>query len=317
MKFVNQSCELFGTPASLKEAWEFAARAARNCYQSTKTNESESEEDFCKRILLKNEDNEKNHMSPLEFGTVYLYYESDIMVYDDMYSKYHENPYSRAVYSTQLWDFERNQAVNNEGRTSKGVYVTTNLRVIIENGWESDLKYACTPTKFHIKTCCFKLITSIHCYKDLTRHRTLSFAIESTRYCKYSNDKYGNGLTFIRHPKLSNYTDQELGINEEGFWIEDNCKIEMGGELNFLKGLAYAEYAYMEATTLWDWTAQDAASLLPQDTKATVFVSGFEDSLKHIFKLRAEEASGKVLPQLLDITKPMYREFLKYEETAH
>ena len=31
-------------------------------------------------------------------------------------------------------------------------YVTTNYRVLLENGWLDDLKYICEPTEFHEKT---------------------------------------------------------------------------------------------------------------------------------------------------------------------
>ena len=31
----------------------------------------------------------------------------------------------------------------------------------------------------------------------MTRHRAFSFMQESTRYCNYSKDKFGNELTFI------------------------------------------------------------------------------------------------------------------------
>lgn len=43
-----------------------------------------------------------------------------------------------------------------------------------------------------------KFTNDMHTYKDLTRHRHASFAIESTRWCNYSNDKFGNELTFIK-----------------------------------------------------------------------------------------------------------------------
>ena len=32
---------------------------------------------------------------------------------------------------------------------------------------------------------------------ELVRHRVASYSQESTRYCNYSNDKFGNELTFI------------------------------------------------------------------------------------------------------------------------
>lgn len=171
MKLIKQSYEILGTPQSLEEAWEFVAKAARNCYQSEKTRLDESEEDFCRRILLKHpEDLERDHMSPFEFGVIYLIFSSDLFPSEppeisvgNIY-KYETNAYSKVKWNNGI------------------AYITTNLRVILEHGWEDDLKYAGPPTKYHMKACCFKFDTSIHVYKDLTRHEgALSFAIESTR----------------------------------------------------------------------------------------------------------------------------------------
>ena len=297
MRLIKQSCELLGTPQSLEEAWSFVARAARNCYQSEKTRLNESEEDFCKRILLKHpEDLEKDHMSPFEFGIIYLTlptrgriepFEENCV---EKLEKYQNNHYSRV---------NRN-------------YVTTNLRVILENHWEDDLKYAGSPTKYHMKACCFKFDTSIHVYKDLTRHEgALSFAIESTRYCKYSSPKFGSGLTFIWHPRLAKYSAEELHLDKDGIF---NGKYEgLPYEVNLLfSGFESDEETYLALVNECGWTAQDAATKLPQDTKATVFMCGYEDSLQHMFRLRAEECSGPVLPQVAEITKPMYEAYQQW-----
>ena len=43
-----------------------------------------------------------------------------------------------------------------------------------------------------------RMICDIGVYKDLTRHRTgTAFSIQSTRWCNYSRDKFGNELSFI------------------------------------------------------------------------------------------------------------------------
>ena len=42
-----------------------------------------------------------------------------------------------------------------------------------------------------------RIYNDIGSYKDLTRHRFASFSIESTRYCSYDKDKFGNEITFI------------------------------------------------------------------------------------------------------------------------
>lgn len=174
MKLIKQSYELLGTPQSLEEAWSFAAAASRNCYQSEKVRQDESEEDFCKRILLKGKDIntltkeelETLHLSPLEFGIVYLIIDSNTCTYKEWDS----------VWKVSCSKFSRKNFRD-------GVrYVTTNLRVLVELKRMDVLKFAGPPTVHHMKACCFKFDTSIHVYKDLTRHEgALSFAIESTR----------------------------------------------------------------------------------------------------------------------------------------
>ena len=62
------------------------------------------------------------------------------------------------------------------------------LRNCINRGHESVIEHE----KVSIRMCC-----DIGVYKDLTRHRHASFSIESTRYCNYSKDKFGNEITFI------------------------------------------------------------------------------------------------------------------------
>ena len=42
-----------------------------------------------------------------------------------------------------------------------------------------------------------RIYSDIGSYKDLTRHRFASFSVESTRYCSYDKDKYGNEIAFI------------------------------------------------------------------------------------------------------------------------
>ena len=41
-----------------------------------------------------------------------------------------------------------------------------------------------------------RIYDDVGSYKDLTRHRFASFSVESTRYCSYDKDKYGNEETY-------------------------------------------------------------------------------------------------------------------------
>ena len=49
-----------------------------------------------------------------------------------------------------------------------------------------------------------RIFNDIGSYKDLTRHRFASFSIESTRYCSYNKDKYGNEISFINPVYIEN-----------------------------------------------------------------------------------------------------------------
>lgn len=280
MRLVKQSHEILGTPKSLYEAWGFVAEAARNCYQSQKSKPDESEEQFCRRLLLKNqevsklpqEEKDKLHLSPLEFGIVYLTISLPVKSWrKGLVDKYIRNPHSRVTNTYDDLDYH--------------YYITTNLRVIIENGWEDDLLLAGPPTGQHIKACCFKLITCLHVYKDLTRHRPLSYAIESTRYCNYIKEKFGVSVTFVEFP-----------------WVKPEEKQEVEQDLKTIEDIYFK----------WinrGWQAQQAAEFLPQAVKGTVMLCGYEDSLQHMFNLRAEECSGPVHPLVAEIMKPLYLDY--------
>ena len=59
-----------------------------------------------------------------------------------------------------------------------------------------------------------RLTTDIGVLKDLSRHRIASFAVESTRYCLYSKDKFGNELTVMEPPEL------EKGSEDYNVWLQ-------------------------------------------------------------------------------------------------
>ena len=65
-----------------------------------------------------------------------------------------------------------------------------------------------------------KLIGDIGTYKDLTRHRIASFSVESTRYCNYGKDKFGNELKFMKPVNI------EEGTKKYEIWEECMKNIE-------------------------------------------------------------------------------------------
>jgi len=78
------------------------------------------------------------------------------------------------------------------------MYITTNFRVIHEYNRHQDmLDYMCEPTEFHEPRITAYFTVDRGVSHELVRHRTFSWAQESTRYCNYGKDRFGNAVTFI------------------------------------------------------------------------------------------------------------------------
>lgn len=121
---------------------------------------------------------------------------------------------------------------------------------------------------------------------ELVRHRLASFAQESTRYCNYSHDKFGNELTFIKPCFL-----------HEGLVAFDDWEIAM----------ERAESAYFLMLE-HGCTPQEARSVLPNSIKTEVVMTANYREWRHFFKLRAARETGPAHPQMEEITIPLLKE---------
>lgn len=133
---------------------------------------------------------------------------------------------------------------------------------------------------------------------EFRTHVGLSHLAESTRYCNYSKDKFGNELTFI-DPCWEIRTANER-ITSEGTHMSSDS-------LEFLTALNEAEDHYLSLLAK-GWTPQQARSVLPLGIKSELISCGFEDVWENFFKRRdAPDAH----PMAQEIAKPMHEEFLK------
>ena len=307
MNLIRPSVEIwepkYETVDIMSAIWSHIAKCVRVCYQSeTKKNPNETDEDFVKRVILRHEpeNSEKNHLSVLEHGTVYLIYRADEGPGLD---KYDYNKYSKFVYK----DFNS--------------YVTTNLRVIYENNWLDDLKYMCYPTEHHAKrvTVCFQ--TNIGVSREFNRHRVNSIAEESTRYCNYTKDRFGGSVKFTlptwlldeehlpyieshQFDALSTYCEEYLNDNSD---INPECWCDMDF---YLFALTVAEYCY-EMLIKKGWTAQQAREVLPLATKTQLVHTAYIDDWKHFINLRYKGVSGPPHPNAKYIAKMLYNKFVE------
>lgn len=145
---------------------------------------------------------------------------------------------------------------------------------LIQSGHESVLEHQSFSVRF---------VTDRGVTHELVRHRLASFSQESTRYCNYSKDKFGNELTFILPTFLYGYGS-------------DNPSWE-----HWQKAMEDSEDRYFEL--LEDGlTPQDARSVLPNSLKTEIVVTANIREWRTILKQRT---SKKAHPQMRDLMTPL------------
>ena len=260
MKLIQQSAEIWEQPKGEIGIYKQIEKAARLCYRS----EDKVTEDSYKRFMGMLSD--RGHNSPLEHGTVYLKMGSKLNA-----QKYIENPYSKVLYEGDY-------------------FVTTNYRALKENHWEEDLKYLCEPTEYHFKRISVHITTSIGIARELNRHRCHSICEESTRYCNYSKDKFGNEITFI----IPN-------------WVNTHCpNAENEGpntaDLEWSTTMLNAEAGYLNLLKM-GWKPQQARDVLPLATKTELIHTAFALDWQAFFKLRCSTAAHPMMQELANKIK--------------
>ena len=131
-----------------------------------------------------------------------------------------------------------------------------------------------------------KFTNDLHTYKDLTRHRHASFAIESSRWCTYSNDKFGKELTFIKPYGL------EEGKAPYNMWYQ-SCK------------LIEDNYMVMKE---FKATNDQASGILNQSIKADVVMTCNIREWRYILRLRTAK---NVYPNIRLMLQGLLFEFIK------
>lgn len=296
MKLVKPSFEIWNQPAGLEGVYKQIEKVGRVCYKSEDKITEDSAKPFVDRMI------KSGHGAMLEHGTVYLCIRKEGNESLEV-DRYLMNPYSKIAFR----QFSNSRDME--------IYITTNLRVLVENNWLKDLEYICEPTEFHERRITVHFVCDRGVSHEFVRHRVMSFAQESTRYCNYSKDKFGNELTFIKPCWLDIPTGQY--VYWDGDWCDvDKMKIQLPeGEHKdidaFLWTLNNAETHY---TLLINsgWKPQEARAVLPNSLKTELVVTGFISDWNHFFRLRSRIAeTGKPHPQAQELADPLMDEFVK------
>ena len=260
-----------------------------------------------------------NHGAVLEHGTIYLHFSYCSPMNDANYTKlvnirlfYEKNPYSKVVIRT-------------EDNYKMDVYITTNCRVIFENDRNEDLKYLCEPTKHHEKRVTARFICSRSIAQEITRHRTMSFLMESQRYVGYNREKFGGEITYIIPEWVKTRTFYVADCidsltNTSNSYILDEPTIIDTIRIHMLaldravncwwESLKKAEEDYMYLLTdECGLKAEEARGVLPNDCKTELVMTGFVSDYQHFFDLRSKGTTGKPHPDIKVLADDLLLQF--------
>ena len=320
MKLCKPLFEIWEQSAGLEGVYKQIERVGRVCYKSEDKITEDSAKPFVDRMI------KSGHGAMLEHGTVYL-----------------KITYKNTDFTTLCMFYGKNKySVLNHSEDNKIYYITTNYRVLVENNHLSDLKYLCEPSEFHEKRITVHFVCDRGVSHEFVRHRVMSFAQESTRYCNYSKDKFGNELTFIIPcwldiPEGRAYwhdgINYRVGSTEENPFGESvNFKAWVNKKSNYIEVCDYiqaldsAEEAYFRLMDKWEnrvadrryttgfkgnpWTPQQARAVLPNALKTELVITGFTSDWNHFFDLRARGTTGAPHPQAKELAEPLMKEFI-------
>lgn len=127
---------------------------------------------------------------------------------------------------------------------------------------------------------------------ELVRHRPMSFAQESTRYCNYNG-----GVSFILPVWIEEPYEGELPSADYSMWR---------------KACQQSEDSYKMALAT-GWTPQQARCFLHNSVKTEIVMTGNYAEWYHFFSLRACDMAGKAHPQMHEVAIPALEEVQKQE----
>ena len=295
MEFLVAGYEIIDQEPGLEGMYKAAELPGRICYCSQDKMAPGTAEKFCKGLM------KSNHGAPLEHGTVYL----KVLKHSDWndLDKYRFNKYSKYTESTNY------------------AYVTTNLRVLFENGWMDDLKYWCEPTEYHEKRIEVRFTVDRFTGEEFLRHRAASFNRESTRYVLFTKEKFGGGsIKYIIPVWMLDETNMKEIDDHKDLSITDFCQEvineeeghgDMADVLVWMFALKACEWSYCKLTNTFGWQAQQARTVLPCAISSPLIKTAFVSDWVHFFNLRALGTTGKPHPQAFELADPLMKEFIK------
>ena len=321
MKILESTASIMPQEPGLIGAYKQIEKVGRACWASENYITEYSYQTFVEGLM------EREHNAPLEHGTIYLVYMVGSPMYDMSYmtnisdvNKFKNNPYSKVIekrydvaaeakYDNWIFEF-----VANFG-PSTVYYITTNLRVIIENFNKDNRQRVLdhivnVPYKEHeiritVHFTCQRAISA-----EFNRHRKNSMMERSSRYCNFSMDKCGN----------------EIGIVKPDWVINDTPNLDFMGYIKILNNRDNSEWSKFDywifANLACEWSymnlielgakPEEARDILPMDLQTELYHTAFISDWIHFFKLRAWNSKGnKPHPEARKLARIIFDKFVE------
>lgn len=282
--------------------YEFIERVGRTCYKSEDKITEGSAEKFVKSLV------KSKHLAMLEHETIYLVTTEEFMMefleeatecgeflkffnvtidgesvlsgsfrsfYEFFEKRYigftieHIKTLLRESYPLIFGEFEQfSYLFKNYGQNACKIYAREDfINDFIDSPWVLEKHLTHT-----VLIVCDRGVSH-----EFVRHRPCSFAQESTRYCNYSKDKFGNEITVI-DPFFLKGEAYELWLN--------NCE--------------YSEKIYFDLLSKGA-TPQEARTVLPNSLKTELIITATEEEWQHIVDLRYKGTTGTPHPQMREV----------------
>ena len=293
MKINQPSFEIWEQQPGADGVYRQVERCGRVCYKSENHQTADSARPFVERLIA------SKHTAMLEHATIYLTLDE----HDDRTELYRQNRFTHV------------------NMVDGKAYITTNLRVLVENGRMDDLKELCEPTVHHERRVTVHFTTQVAITREFNRHRVNSMAEQSTRYCNYSKEKFGAEITINLPQWVKELPDGAWSstVKQGTVSLDDDAflaltKKVVAGEAdaadNWLFANLAAERAYLNLTALGR-KPQEARVVLPLDTNTELIHTAFLSDWKHFFDLRALGTTGAPHPDAKAVALPLYAEMKK------
>ena len=291
MKVVEPKVEYIDISTTYEGMLRDIERAAEICVASTKRHEPV--EDYINNSLIN-----RHHYRPLEFGTAYVEVDfpngvslnkedyTELMFWEQVEQNHwtqikHSGRYSDYVTTNcrvlqEAWDYINSLYLKELEDVEKGILQITTLSL---KPWMEYVKNRWKFTNEHHKRHTFKWEISRATADSFRTHIMISSLMQSTRYCNFASNKFGNEVSFIKPS-----------------WFEHDYETTNYGDFTphehlILRSWKQCEDYYLSGIKL-GMQAQHARAMLPLEIRTEFIQCAYEWDWENFFNQRAHNSTG-------------------------